>query len=171
MRLAGFSGIPQKIAARRRQTRCSTKKGGVPERTPRGDIRTRRDRTAGRVSLRGGGFRDFRDLDRIDLPLAATERLDVELGELLGADSIVILDELAQPGRQSLALGENRPELLRILGRPSPTLPRFAGEGAPARPERRGRRLRGTVPPVYRPSRTWRQRRWARSRLGRGRSA
>jgi hypothetical protein len=43
--------------------------------------------------------------------LAAAERLQTELGELLRADAVVLLDPQAQDVRQPLALGESRAEL------------------------------------------------------------
>jgi len=45
-------------------------------------------------------------------PVAAAEGLQTELGELLHADAIVLLDRLAQQSRQALALGEHLLELL-----------------------------------------------------------
>ena len=47
------------------------------------------------------------------LGLPAAERLQVVLGELLRSDAIVLLDGGTQNGRQSLALDQQSPELLR----------------------------------------------------------
>src|ERR1700704_6360175 len=52
---------------------------------------------------------------RLGFPVAAAERLDAELGELLGPDAIVRLDHRAHGVGQSLSLDHDDPELLRRL--------------------------------------------------------
>jgi hypothetical protein len=95
----------------------------------------------------GGGGLDGRRL-RLSLRPAA-ERLQPELGQLLGPDAVVLLETLAQDGRQTLAIAEGGPEPLREVLLPGRQRRLLAGQvlglAQDARQERTARLQVGDV--------------------------